>query len=164
MNKGFFDIKHKEPEQIETGNALKDDTQNALERAQDRNEADRLKESITRQLEAGQEPHIILLTAVKAIGLYSGDPEFTTAAAAKIDSVYSDLEQMTFTQDNAAIARERLESMQAAYKDKARKGINRQIRAAIKIEQALLEALHAVDALEPNRETAAEDPALCRKP
>lgn len=164
MTKGFFDIEHEEPEQIETGKALNDDTRDELERAQDRNEADRLKESITRQLEAGQEPHIILLTAVKAIGLYSGDPEFTTAAAAKIEAVYSDLEQMSFAQDNAAIARDRLESMQAAYKDKARKGINRQINAARKIERALLEALQAVDALEPNRETAAEEPALFRKP
>lgn len=150
MAKGFFDIEHTEPEQIGTSSSLAANTQDERERAIDRQEADRLKESITRQLESGTEPQIILLTAVKAIGLYAGDLAFTAAAEEKIDAIYSDLAQQSFIQDNAEIARQRLETQQTEYREKARKGIQRQLTATRRIEHALLDALQAVNAAEPD--------------
>lgn len=147
MGKGFFDIEQAEPEQI--GDSLEAHTRDEKQRATDRAEADRLKEIIVRQLEAGAEPHIILLTAVKAIGLYSDDPAFTEATKGQIDAVYSDLAQQSFIQDNAEIARQRLEGIQTEYREKARKGLTRQLNATRRIERALQEALQAVADADP---------------
>lgn len=151
MAKGFFDIETTEPAAGGSSTLAKAD-RDARQDAQDRAEAEKLKETITRQLEAGQEPQIILYTALKAIGLLTHDPAFTEAATGKIDAVYSDLAQQSFIQDNNAIAQARLETMQRDYNDKLRRSINRQLAGYRRVEKALQEVLQAVDATEPQED------------
>lgn len=151
MAKGFFDIEAAEPA-AGGGSALAKADRDARKIAQDRAEAERLKENITAQLEAGAEPQIILYTALKAIGLLTNDPAFTEAAQGKIDAVYSDLAQQSFIQDNNAIAQERLEKMQTEYNDKLRRSINRQLAGYRRVEKALNDVLAAVNATEPQED------------
>lgn len=152
MAKGYFDIEAAEPAAGGSGKALAKADRDARQIAQDRAEAERLKENITAQLEAGTEPQIILYTALKAIGLLTNDPAFTEAAQGKIDAVYSDLAQQSFIQDNNAIAQERLEKMQAEYNDKLRRSINRQLAGYRRVEKALNDVLAAVNATEPQED------------
>lgn len=122
------------------------------DRQQEAAEAQRLKESITNQLEQGNAPEYILYTAIKAIGLLTHDEEWAQAGERCLDSVYEDLAQQSFIVDNAAVAAQRLDSMQAAYNDKLRRQLTRSISGYRRIEKALQEALQAVNDLEPQED------------
>lgn len=147
---GFFDVEQREPEAY-NNSALIDAERKRQRIQEDREEAERLKQMIERQLSAGAEPYSVLCTALKVIGLLSDDPAFTERTAEKIGSVYSDLTQLSFVQDNAAVAADRLRQRHAEYIDKARRGVTRQLNNCKKIEQALTDALAAINA--ENNET-----------
>lgn len=118
------------------------------DRQQEREQAEQLKQSILNQLEQGNDPQIILYTALKCIGLLTADPEYITTGQSYLDSVYADLAQQSFIQDNAAIAAERLEKMQEEYNKKLRNSINRQLGQYRRIEKALNDALTALNDME----------------
>ena len=122
------------------------------DRQQERAEAERLKESITNQLEQGNEPQYILYTAITAIGLLTHDEQWAEAGKSTLDKVYEDLAQRSFLVDNAAVAAQRLDGMQAAYNDKLRRQLTRSINGYRRIERALQEALQAVNELEPQED------------
>ena len=121
------------------------------ERAEERETAEQLKSGIMRQLEQGNAPHIILYTALKCIGLYSNDPEYTKAATGLLDAVYADLAQQSFIQDNAAIAAERLERQQAEFNKQLSSSLKRQLAKYRRIEKALTDALNEVSGIEDDK-------------
>lgn len=63
------------------------------ERQEEREQAEQLKRSILTQLQSGNDPQLILYTALKCIGLYSSDAEFTEQAHNCLDA---DLQRRVF--------------------------------------------------------------------
>ena len=122
------------------------------ERQQAAEQIARYKALILKQLESGTGPETTLYTALTAIGLATGDEEWTEAAHGALNSVYADLAQQSLLEDNAAEAAHRLEAMQADYNDKLRRQLTRQLNGYKRIERALQEALQAVDAIDPEEE------------
>lgn len=118
------------------------------ERQQDRETAEQLKQSIVKQLKQGNDPEIILYSALKCIGLLTNDPEYIASAQSMLDNVYADLAQQSFIQDNAAIAAARLEAQQAEYNRHLRNSINRQLAGYKRIERALNDTLAALNGIE----------------
>ena len=114
----------------------------AQERKQELENAEQLKSVIMRQLEQGSDPHIILYTALKCIGLYSNDREYTETTTGLMDAVYSDLAQQSFLQDNAAIAAERLKRQQEEFNRQLNSSLKRQLAKYRCIEKALNDALN----------------------
>lgn len=129
--------------------AMAETAKTYAEQQEEREEAERLKASILQQLEQGNAPQYVLYTAIKTIGLLTHDEVWADTGHEYLDSVYSDLAQQSFLTDNAAIAAQRLNAMQAEYNDKLRKQLNRSINGYRRIEKALQEALQAVNAMEP---------------
>ena len=117
-----------------------------------------IKTSITQQLEQGAAPQYILYSALRAIGILTHDNEWAEAGQQALDKVYSDLAQQSFLTDNAAIAAQRLEEMQAGYNDKMRQQLTRQLKGYRKIERALQEALQAVGEMQNFPELGEETP------
>lgn len=107
------------------------------ERKEEWSRADELRASILRQIQSGQEPSIILYTALQCIGIYSADQEWMEAATKALDSVYEDLAQQSFTADVNAMERERLDALQAAEREKIRNYAKREKRRLDSIVKAL---------------------------
>lgn len=119
------------------------------ERREELDQAERLKGSIAQQIEQGSDPQSILYTALHCIGLYSNDAEWTTATQSALDSIYADLAQLSFTRDNAALERERLQQMQTDYNAKLRAAIRQKIKGLDKVNRALYAVLDAVEEIDP---------------
>ena len=122
------------------------------DRQQAAEEIERLKDSITNQLERGNDLQYILYTALTLIGLLTNDTEWAEAGQGILSGIYEGLEQQSLLTDNAAIAAQRLEGMQAAYNEKLRRQLTRSINGYKRIEKALQEALKAVDELDPQED------------
>lgn len=123
------------------------------ERQREQQQAEQLKRSILNQLQGGNDPQLILYTALKCIGLYSSDTEFTEQAQSYLDTVYADLMQQSLLTDNAAVAAERLEKMQTDYNGKLRRSINKQLAGYRRIAAALNDALNQIDSMESGEQT-----------
>lgn len=121
------------------------------ERREEWAEAERLKESILRQIDSGTAPQTILYTALSCIGLLSADKEWQEAAQAALDTVYADLAQLSLLVDNAAQERERLQQMQTEYNTKLRAAIRQKIRGLDKVNRALYAVLDAVEEIDPEK-------------
>lgn len=93
-----------------------------------RERAGELRGCIMRQLQQGQPPQIVLYNALEAIGLYSGDTEWTERATRHLDSVYADLAQDSFMYDTATVAADRLTEKALEYDRKLRTRLNKAIR------------------------------------
>lgn len=117
-------------------------------RQRDRAEVDRLKESITAQLEQGNDPQYILYAAIKAIGILTHDAGWTDRAQSMLNDVYDDLRQQSFLVDNAAIAAHRLEGIKEQYNSRLKKQLQTQLNGYRRVERALNEALQAVNEIE----------------
>lgn len=154
MAKGFFDIEQQEPEKKPEKSALQKSAENRAEMQKAYKKAEKIKANILRQLEAGQEPQLILYEALDAIGLLTNDPGFTEATHSKIAATYKDLAQLSFIQDNNAVAHARLKEQEAAYNKTLRNSLNRQLAGYHRIEQALNNALAAVNAAEQAEQDA----------
>lgn len=139
-----------EPEQERQ--AIEETARSYEERQQERADVNRLKDSILNQLEQGNAPQYILYAAIEAIGILTHDEQWTAAGKQILDNVYEDLAQETFLVDNAAVAAHRLQEMKAAYNDKLRRQLTRDINGYRQIEKALQEALQAVNDLDPQEE------------
>ena len=132
--------------------AIEETARSYREQMQERETVEGLKASILQQLEQGNAPETILYTALEAIGTATHDEEFIKTGKQCLDKVYADLAQQSFLTDNAAIAAQRLDTMQAEYNDKLRRQLQRNLNGYRRIEKALQEALQAVNALEPQEE------------
>lgn len=148
MAKGFFDIETAEPA-AGSNTDLKDAEDMEQARQQALEQAEALKATIARQLEAGEDPQTILYAALKVIGLLSNDQEYTETTQGKLDAVYKDLTQLSFIQDNNRIAQERLDAIKEEYNAKLRKNINTQLARYAKVEKALNDVLYALNDTEP---------------
>lgn len=148
MAKGFFDIETAEPA-AGSNTDLKDAEDMEQARQQALEQAEALKATIARQLEAGEDPQTILYTALKVIGLLSNDQEYTETTQGRLDAVYKDLTQLSFIQDNNRIAQERLDAIKEEYNAKLRKNINTQLARYAKVEKALNDVLYALNDTEP---------------
>ena len=144
-----YAAQHPQQEPERARQSIQEAAKTYQDRQQERERIEQLKASIMRQLEQGNAPQYILYTAIKAIGLLTQDAAWTEAAQETLDSVYADLAQQSFLTDNAAIAAQRLETMQTDYNDKLRRQLTRQLNGYRRIEKALQEALQAVNAIEP---------------
>ena len=117
----------------------------AEQRQKNREQAEQLKKSILTQLERGNDPQIILYTALKCIGLYTNDPDYITATTGHLNSIYEDLAQQSFIQDNEQIAADRLQKQRKEYNQHLRNSINRQLAGYHRIEKALTDALNELN-------------------
>ena len=147
-----YAAQHPQQEPERERQAIEEAARSYREQMQERETVEGLKASILQQLEQGNAPETILYTALRAIGILTHDAAWTEAAKQTLDSVYADLAQQSLLTDNAAIAAQRLDGMQAAYNDKLRRQLTRQLNGYRRIEKALQEALQAVNAIEPQEE------------
>lgn len=126
------------------------DTARAIMEQKDRIEqAAQLKENIARLFDQGFDPEVILYWAVETIGLLTNDREWKDAQQEKLNRVYADLAQRSFTADNEAIAAERRAKIQQEYNDKLRGQLQRQLMGYNRIARGLNDALDALNALDP---------------
>ena len=139
-----------EPQQ--EAQSIQDTAQIYRDRQERQQDISRLKDSITNQLEQGNAPQYILYTAIQAIGILTQDEQWAEAGKQFLDNVYADLAQGSFLVDNAAVAAYRLEDMKAAYNEKLRRQLTRDLNSYRRIEKALQEALQAVNDIEPREE------------
>lgn len=139
-----------EPQQ--EAQSIQDTAQIYRDRQERQQDISRLKDSITNQLEQGNAPQYILYTAIRAIGILTQDEQWAEAGKQFLDNVYADLAQGSFLVDNAAVAAYRLEDMKAAYNEKLRRQLTRDLNSYRRIEKALQEALQAVNDIEPREE------------
>lgn len=152
MGFGLFDYAEQNPdiqEPQQEASAIRETSQTYRERQERQQDVETMKKSIMQQLEQGNAPHLILYTAIRAIGTASVDEAWTEAAVGYLDKVYGDLMQESFLQDNAAVAAKRLEEQRAEYLEKLKKAIARDQRQVGKLSIALQEAQDALDALDP---------------
>ena len=147
-----YAAQHPQQEPEQERQAIEDTARSYREQMQERETVEGLKASILQQLEQGNAPQYILYTAIKAIGILTHDAEWAEAGRQTLDTVYADLAQQSLLTDNAAIAAQRLDTMQAEYNDKLRRQLTRNLNGYRRIEKALQEALQAVNALEPQEE------------
>lgn len=140
MGKSLAEYAAQHPQQGAGDATEQAENKSIAERREEWNAAEKLRESLLRQITAGQEPNIILYTALECIGLYSADKEWTEAAKTALDSIYADLAQQSFIIDNAEKERERLEQLQADHRREVQNSIDRQLRKLKKIERALQDA------------------------
>ncbi len=136
--------RNQRPEPEQERRTMEETARTYTERRQELEAVEELKTSIMQQLEQGNAPELILLTAIRAIGILTHDEQWTNRGRQIIESVYNDLAQQSLLTDNAAIAAQRLERMQSDYNDKMRKRIQQSFRGYRKLEKALNEAWNAL--------------------
>ena len=108
-----------------------------------------LKESIARKIQEGTPPQYVLYAALQVIGLSTGDPEWAEAQACALDSIYNDLAQQSLFTEAAEREAERLDHLQAEYREKTRRQLQHQIGGCRRIIRALTDALDALDGTAP---------------
>ena len=148
-----YAAQHPQQEPERERQAIEETARSDGEQMQERETVEGLKASILQQLEQGNAPETILYTALRAIGILTHDEQWTEAGKQTLDKVYADLAQQSFLTDNAAIAAQRLDTMQAEYNDKLRRQLQRNLNGYRRIEKALTEALQAANALDPEPDT-----------
>lgn len=149
MGKSLEEYARLHPQPEPDQRAMEETARTYNDRQQEREIVEQLKASILRQLEQGNEPQIILYTALKAIGILTQDAQWAADGQEILDKVYSDLAQESLLTDNAATAAARLDTMQATYNEKLRRQLKSQLNGYKRIEKALQEALQAVNTMEP---------------
>ena len=141
-----------QPEPLQEPQAIAGASRSYNDRIAERDQVERIKTSIAQQLQEGSAPQYVLYSALRAIGILTHDEAWAETQEKALDSVYSDLAQQSLLTDNAAIAAERLDAMQADYNAKLRRQLQRQIGGYKRIARALNEALNAVNELDPQEQ------------
>lgn len=118
------------------------------ERQQEIADAQRLKESLSLQLQQGNEPRYILYTALELISALTRDDEWIEAGKAYLNSIYEGLEQECLHIDTAAVATFRLKRMKVDYNERLKKQLARDLTGYNKIKTKLEEALEAIAAVD----------------
>lgn len=117
-------------------------------------EAQRLKESLLRGLEAGEEPQTLLYRAISCIAAATFDREFEGRAHGFLDAISADLAQQSMFVDEKTVEAQRRQTIQADFNEKMRRQLLRQMKGYRQIMEGLQTALDAISA-----EQAAEAPA-----
>ena len=115
-----------EPEEVKTLEAWQQDTET---RGAEIREAERLKESIKAGLEQGEAPQVILLKAIKAIGLYSGEADFCADLLEGLRPLWEDYAQDTLFIDKAAEELEALKTRRQEAREKMKKSLEKWAKA-----------------------------------
>ena len=118
------------------------------ERQEETQRAAALKESISQQLTQGNEPQLILYTAIKGIGCLTHDAQWAEDCKARLDKIYSGLEQESLLTDNAAEAQKRLNEQSASFNAQAKRSLERQLKSYKKLYDGLTAALNALEEVE----------------
>lgn len=145
------------PEPVQDRRAMDETARTYIERKQELETVEELKGVIMEQLEQGNAPELILLTAVRAIGIFTHDMAWMEAAQSIIDGVYADLAQQSLLVDNATIAAQRLDKLKEEYNRKTRKKLEQSIRGYSRLEKALNAALRALSELDDTEALALEE-------
>lgn len=103
--------------------------------------AEELKRSIEEQIRAGNAPGNILLSAVQAIGLLSGDPKWAEEQTAALDAFYN------AAVDTAVNTAKDAKDQAARYAERVRGDLRRNLTRLQKVQAALTNALEMADAL-----------------
>lgn len=151
-----YAAQHPQPEPERERQTVAETARSYQDAQQERETVEQLKQSIAQQIQEGNAPQYILYTALRAIGILTHDETWEQAQRQTLDSIYADLAQQSLLADDAAIAAQRLDTMQAQYRDRLRRQLRTQLNGYRRIERALQEALQAADALDP-QEPAAEE-------
>jgi|GEM_PF-4554993 len=128
--------------------AIETVAQTYRERQKDGEEIERLKKSISQQLQEGNAPQYILYTALRAIGIATHDNEWAEAGETILDGIYGDLTQQSLLEDEAAISMKRLADMQVKYRERSKQRLKTQINGCKRLYKALNEAWQAVESLD----------------
>lgn len=144
MRKSLFEYAEEHPKTAPPEEQLTE-SKPIQERWDELEKAKALKEQITRQLERGDKPQLILYTALSCIGLLSEDEAWETEAQSYLNHVYADIVQLSMDLDEAELERKRLEEMQEEYNRKLRKDIKRRLNGLVAIEQQLEHLLTDID-------------------
>ncbi len=151
MSFGVFDYAKQNPtaqEPPQEAQTIREAAQDYKDQQERKEDIDRLKTSILRQLEQGHAPQLILYTAIRAIGAATADQAFTDQAEACLDLIYGDLMQESFIMDNAATAAARLDDQMRKYIDGNRRRLGYMRGRLGEIQQAIDQAAAALDCLE----------------
>ncbi len=124
-----------------------------VDRMQEQEEINRMKAGIIRRIESGERPQFILMTAVKALGMATNDPEFSASCTAALDAMYGDMKQETLFGENERVEADRQQAALEAYKEKTRRQVIRSMNGCRKIEQALGDVLLAINSQDPEDDT-----------
>lgn len=119
-----------------------------IKRQSDIEHAKELMQSIEAQLQQGRPPQYVLYTALRVIGLLSGNTAWEARQRAQLDTIYKDLDQESLFADNAAKAEARLDEQRAQYIDKTRRKLKRiesETGTIYGLVQAVLDHLDALD-------------------
>ena len=143
---------HQQQEPAQERQAIIETSRSYSDIQQERDRVEKLKTSISQQLQAGNAPEYILYSALQAIGILTHDSAWTEAGIQILDRVYDDLAQQSLLNDNAAIAAQRLDALQSQYNDRLRRQLHRSINGYRRVEKALQEALQAVNDLDPQED------------
>lgn len=145
MSNGLFDLVSQSPAPIEEQPPQETiDVRAEYEaRRAAAEKANELKESISRQIEQGNDPQYILYTAIRAIGYLTRDTEWQREQEKQLDSVYGDLAQVSFLLDETAIAGERLEEKRQQYAERMLKRLNNNLKDCEKIQTSIKQAMEA---------------------
>ncbi len=151
MDYGLFDYAQQNPDiqaPQQEAQAIRDTAQTYRDQQERQQAVEKLKAAILQQFEQGDAPQLILYTALKAIGTATADNTWTETATGFLNTVYGDLMQESFIDDNAAIAAKRLEDQRAEYIDKARrrlKYLQRETNTIYGYVQTIMEHLDALE-------------------
>lgn len=160
MSYGLFDYAQQNPDTQapqQEAQAIRDTAQTYRDQQERQQAVEKLKAAILQQFEQGDAPQLILYTALKAIGTATADNTWTETATGFLDTVYGDLMQESFIDDNAAIAAKRLEEQRAEYVDKTRRKMKYLQRETNTIYGYIQTIMEHLDALENIPETLDKD-------
>ncbi len=135
---------------------LPESTQKELKKArasmdsakQKQDDAEALKASIVQQLTEKNNPELILGTALRCIAVLTKDPDFESYCLERLEETYKDFKQLSFLQDNANQAAERLRQQREAFIKNSTASITRQQNALKKTMAVLNELSEAINALQ----------------
>jgi len=148
MGKGLFEYAAENPEKIAAEGERAGVERRATAKAvTDQEKAEELRKIVAAQIADGEEPEIILYSAVKVIGLLTNDPKWTEQQRQALDLLYIDAGQLSLTSEAAQRARERREQYRREYVKKEKKRLEGQIKACDGIKKNLTDAYNIIAAI-----------------
>lgn len=118
----------------------------AIQRKRDATErADELKEELLRQIKNGTPPHISLYTAIDIIGVVTNDTEWKAEAEGIFCDTYTDIHQQAALTRDVLENMRKLQEMQEAFIDAARKKYKSMRRDFERMDAALNTGIKALD-------------------
>lgn len=149
MGKGLFEYAAENPEKIAAEGERAGVERRATAKAvTDQEKAEELREIVAAQIADGEEPEIILYSAVKVIGLLTNDPKWTEQQRQVLDLLYIDAGQESLTSEATHRARERREQYRREYVKKEKKRLEKQRDDCKMLGDYLESALTAIALLE----------------